>query len=68
MKKKVRVDFSAHTSIVVAVDNTDDYLDRAIELAEDYVTQCRDAVWEVDDDGVDDVGDDEEAEVTENAE
>lgn len=62
--KKVRVDFSAHVSVVVAVKDGDDYWDRAIELAEtringaSYIT--RDAYWEVDDDGVDDADETDE--------
>lgn len=62
--KKVRVDFSAHVSVVVAVKDGDDYWDRAIELAEaringgSYIT--RDVYWEVDDDGVDDADETDE--------
>ena len=62
--KKVRVDFSAHVSVVVAVKDGDDYWDRAIELAEDHINSgsyiTRDVYWEVDDDGVDDADETDE--------
>lgn len=63
MKKKVRVDFSAHYSVVVAVDDTDDMYDEAVTIAEEYV-EGNPSIrpnWEVDDGGFDDVDDDEEA-------
>lgn len=63
MKKKVRVDFSAHCSVVVAVDDTDDMYDEAVRIAEEYVegNPSIRTNWEVDDGGFDDVDDDEEA-------
>lgn len=66
--KKVRVDFSAHMSVVVAVKDGDDYLDRAIETAENAVNELRfrqSATWEVDDGGVDDADDMDEVDITE---
>lgn len=59
--KKVRCDFSAHTSIVVAIPD-DAELDDAIEIAEDYMkTNGEHALWELDDEGVDEVDPSEEA-------
>lgn len=59
--KKVRCDFSAHTSIVVAVRD-DAELDDAIEIAEDYMrTNSVSPLWELDDEGVDEVDASEEA-------
>lgn len=66
--KKVRVDFSAHMSVVVGVKDGDDYLDRAIETAENAVNELRfrqSATWEVDDGGVDDADDMDEVDITE---
>ena len=65
MKKKVRVDFSAHCSIVVAVEESDDYLDQAAQLAEKYVdgNPSINPDWEIDDDGVDDAEEDAEVDV-----
>lgn len=66
--KKVRVDFSAHMSVVVAVKDGDDYLDRATELAEEAVNELgfrQSATWEVDDGGVDDANDTDEVDITE---
>lgn len=66
--KKVRVDFSAHMPVVVAVKDGDDYLDRAIETAEEAVNELRftqSARWEVDDGGVDDADDTDEVDITE---
>lgn len=66
--KKVRVDFSAHMSVVVAVKDGDDYLDRAIETAEEAVNEIgfsQSARWEVDDGGVDDADDTSEVDITE---
>lgn len=63
MKKKVRVDFSAHCSIVVSVEDSDEMYDDAIKIAEEYITgnPAITPVWEVDDDGTDDADDSEEA-------
>ena len=66
--KKVRVDFSAHMSVVVAVKDGDDYLDRAIETAEKAVNELgfrQSANWEADDGGVDDADDTDEVDITE---
>ena len=66
--KKVRVDFSAHMSVVVAVKDGDDYLDRAVETAEEAINELgfrQSAIWEVDDDGVDDANDTDEVDITE---
>lgn len=59
MKKKVRVDFSAHCSVVVEVEDTDDYYDRASELAEEYLLGNKEInpSWEPDDGGIDDADD-----------
>lgn len=67
MKKKVRVDFSAHIYIVVAVEDGDDYLDRASNLAKEYVVdnQSLRTVWELDDGGVDDANEEDDVDVTE---
>lgn len=59
--KKVRCDFSAHTSIVVAIPDEAE-LDDAIEIAEEYMkTKGVTPVWELDDSGVDEVDETEEA-------
>lgn len=59
--KKVRCDFSAHTSIVVAIPDEAE-LDDAIEIAEEYMkTKGVTPVWELDDGGVDEVDETEEA-------
>ena len=64
--KKVRVDFSAHISVVVAVKDGDDYLDRAVETAEKSINEVGfSAIWEVDDDGVDDANDTDEVDIME---
>ena len=64
MKRKYRIDFSAHTSVVVAVEGEDEVMmeEEAIRIAEDYLL-CRGIVpsWELDDGGIDDVDDSEEA-------
>ena len=55
-KRKVRVDFSAHYSVVVEVKDDDDYLDKAAEIAENYMDGNKTIIpsWEIDDDGIDD--------------
>lgn len=59
--KKVRCDFSAHTSIVVAIPDEAE-LDDAIEIAEEYMkTIGVTPEWELDDGGVDEVDETEEA-------
>ena len=59
--KKVRCDFSAHTSIVVAIPD-EAGLDDAIEIAEEYMkTKGVTPEWELDDGGVDEVDETEEA-------
>ena len=54
--KKIRVDFVAHSSVVVQVKEGDDMYDKAIELAEQYIqgNPQIETVWEVEGDGVDD--------------
>lgn len=53
--KKVRCDFSAHTSIVVAIPD-DAELDDAITMAEEYMQRNNiHQQWELDDEGVDEV-------------
>lgn len=64
MKRKYRLDFSAHTSVVVAVEGDDEdmMVEEAVRIAEDYVIGSGvSAQWELDDDGIDDVDDSEEA-------
>lgn len=59
--KKVRCDFSAHTSVVVAIPDDADY-DDAAKIAEEYMqTNSITPIWELDDEGVDDADDSEEA-------
>ena len=67
MKKKIRVDFSAHCSVVVAIDECDDMESKAIELAENYIqgNPCIRAGWEVDDDGVSDADNEDYIDITE---
>ena len=53
--KKVRCDYSAHTSVVVAIPD-DAELDDAIEIAENYLaTNNVTPSWDLDDGGVDEV-------------
>ena len=60
--KKVRVDFSAHYSVVVAVEDSYDYYDKAANIAEKYMNgNSVYPMWDVDDDGVYDVDDSEKA-------
>ena len=63
MKKKIRVDFSAHCSVVVSVKESDTMYDDAITIAEHYVeaNPIFRPDWEVDDGGVSDADADEEA-------
>lgn len=64
MKKKFRLDFSAHTSVVVEVELDDDDAmeEEAIKIAENYLEQRGvDAEWDLDDGGIEDVDDSEEA-------
>ena len=63
MTKKIRLDFSAHVSVVVAVDDEEDMMeDKALEIAEDYLaTRGCIPTWELDDGGIDEVDDTEEA-------
>lgn len=64
--KKVRVDFSAHKSIVVAVKEGDDYFERAMDIASEYANMENGRVfWEIDDGGVDDAMDTDDVDVTE---
>ena len=59
--KKVRCDFSAHTSVVVSIPD-DAELDDAIDIAENYLrTHTVSAQWELDDEGVDEVDETEDA-------
>ena len=67
MKKKIRVDFSAHCSVVVELNESEDMYNKAIELAEQYI-QGNPAIrpeWEVDDDGVDNASDEDCVDVKE---
>lgn len=65
--RNVRIDFSAHISVVARVEDGDDYLDRAAELAEDFLNgnPSIHPVWEIDDVGIEDAHADENAEVVE---
>ena len=65
--KKIRVDFVAHCSVVVQVKECGDMYDNAVKLAEQYM-QGNPAIrpeWEVEDDGVDDAGDEDFVDVKE---
>ena len=66
--KKIRVDLTAHTSIVVGVNECDDMYDKAAEIAESFIqgNPSFDAYWEVDDGGVDDADENDEVSVYEN--
>lgn len=64
MKKKFRLDFSAHTSVVVAVNDCDEELmeEEAIRIAQEHLHRRGvEASWELDDGGLDDADDSEEA-------
>lgn len=67
--KKVRVDFVAHYSVVVAMKEGEDIYDKAVELAESYVKNSPSVrpSWEVEDDGVDDAEADADVDVEEMA-
>jgi len=57
---KYRLDFSAHTSIVVEVPDTENSEEKAIEIAERYITE-NDVYtyWDLDDGGIEEVEDTE---------
>ena len=61
--KKVRLDFSAHCSVVVEVPDVDNYEDEAVELAENYLSGNNNVYvsWELDDGGIEDADEDDEA-------
>ena len=67
MKKKVRVDFSAHYSVVVEVEANDAMYDNAAILAEEYINgnPAIETSWEIDDDGIGDANDCDEPDVRE---
>ena len=67
MKKKVRVDFSSHYSVVVEVEANDDMYDNAATLAEEYINgnPAITPSWEIDDGGIDDADDCDEPDVRE---
>lgn len=53
---KYRLDFSAHTSIVVEVPDTENSEEKAIEIAEKYMTGNDVYVdWEMDDGGIEEI-------------
>lgn len=60
--KKVRLDFSAHCSVVVEVPDTENYEDKAIKEAENYLFGNPSVYvnWELDDGGIDDADEDDE--------
>ena len=57
--KKVRVDFVAHCSVVVEVEEGDCMYDDAVDLASEFVSYSSTIkpVWEVEDGGVSDADD-----------
>ena len=68
MKKKIRVDFVSHASIVVELEDCDDIYDKAARIAEEYINGnpiCR-PTFEVEDDGVDDADESDEVDVYSN--
>ena len=64
-RKKLRVDFSAHCTVVVELNESDGMYDEAMELAEQYVqgNHSITASWEADDDGVSDADDEDDVDV-----
>ena len=58
--KKIRVDFVAHSSVVVQVKEGDDMYDKAIELAEQYIqgNPSIETEWEFEGGGVDEAEED----------
>ena len=68
--KKIRVDFVAHYSVVVAINECENVYDKAVELAESYVANSPSVrpSWEVEGDGVDDADADADVDVEEMAE
>lgn len=67
MKKKVRVDFSAHYSVVVEVEENDVMYENAAILAQQYIcgNPAIEPSWEIDDGGVDNADDDDDVDVRE---
>lgn len=60
---KYRLDFSAHKSIVVEVPDTEYSEEKAIEIAEEYMTgNDVYADWEMDDGGIEEVENTEKCE------
>ena len=59
---KLRLDFSAHCSVVVEVPDGDNAEDLAVEIAEKYLTVKRvRPMWELDDDGIEEADPSEKA-------
>lgn len=60
--RKVRLDFSAHCSVVVEVPDTENYEEEAIKEAENYLFGNPSVYvsWELDDGGIDDADEDDE--------
>lgn len=65
--KKVRVDFVAHQSVVVAVKETEDMYEVAEQVAQSYIENNPSVhpTWEIEDGGVDDADADADADVEE---
>lgn len=59
--KKYRVDFVARKSIVVQIREDEDECE-AIRIAEEIANRNSDAFWEYEDEGIEEVSQDEEAE------
>lgn len=65
--KKIRVDFVAHHSVVVAVKETEDMYEVAEQVAQSYIEDNPSVhpTWEVEDGGVDDAYEDADVDVEE---
>ena len=65
--KKIRVDFVAHQSVVVAVKETEDMYEVAEQVAQSYIEHNPSVhpIWEVEDGGVDDAEEDADIDVEE---
>lgn len=65
--KKIRVDFVAHQSVVVAVKETEDMYEVAEQIAQVYIENSPSVhpTWEVEDGGVDDADEDADVDVAE---
>ena len=66
--KKIRVDFVAHISVVVDVNESEDAYEVAEELAQTYV-DCNPSIkakWQIEDGGINDAGEYDSIDISQN--